>query len=298
MPKVASGKYKRHYAWVFTHNNYKRRDYRRYRLYVTLGQCRYIMWGKEVGDNGTKHLQDFVYFKDAKSFTTVAKLFKGAHIEAARTIGDAIEYCKKDGNWEEAGIAPHQGARRDLDIVRSLAALEGMGVVSRTANMQQIRVAEKYLEYNEPKRDWKPKVIWLWGASGCGKTRTAHEEVKEATGDDFYVKSTATKWWSGYDAHDGVIIDDFRKTWWKYDEMLRLLDRYACQVEVKGGHRQMRARVMYITSILHPNQVYDYNEAEPWAQLERRIDEVRLVLPVAPLGPDVEVESESEEEEM
>ena len=47
-------------------------------------------------------------------------------------------------------------------------------------------------------------------------------------------KPPNSKWWDNYAQEDVVIIDE-SYGWLPYCEMLRLLDRYPCQVETKGG---------------------------------------------------------------
>eukprot|EP00955_Chlamydomonas_euryale_P096662 365026-Chlamydomonas_euryale.AAC.1 len=53
-----------------------------------------------------------------------------------------------------------------------------------------------------------PEVRWYWGESGSGKTRAAHEWL----GPDTYTCMDNIKWFQGYDRHECVLIDDFRRT--------------------------------------------------------------------------------------
>ena len=136
-------------------------------------------------------------------------------------------------------------------------------------NLQQIRIAEKYLTYCEEPRNWVPNVYWLYGPSGAGKSKRAREICKE----DVYCKNNGTKWWDGYDNHEYVIIDDFRDSWWPITYMLALLDRYEFLVEYKGGYRQFRAKTIVVTSINHPDSMYA-NTGECRNQLARRLTSV------------------------
>lgn len=252
----------------FTINNYTLDDF------FTLGavDCQYLIVGAEVGASGTPHLQGYIEFKKATRFTTARKLLGGrAHIEIRKGPQEkAIDYCKKDGDWTERGERKIQGDRVDLDRVRELAHEGGMRAVSAYSNLQQIHVAEKYLTYNEEKRDWKPTVTWIWGPTGTGKSRKAREMLADV---DYYTKNDGAKWWPGYDAHEAVIIDDFRDSWFTLTEMLSLLDRYEKVVEFKGGYRQFLARQIIVTSAFPPRQCYK-NTGEAIEQLIRRIDTV------------------------
>jgi hypothetical protein len=80
-----------------------------------------------------------------------------------------------------------------------------------------------------------------------------------------------TKWFQGYDAHEELVLDDFRAGNMKFNYLLKLIDRYQLRVETKGGYRQILAKTIYISSIQHPKEVYNLPD-EPIAQLLRRID--------------------------
>ena len=84
--------------------------------------------------------------------------------------------------------------------------------------------------------------------------------------------STA-RWWDGYDAHENVIIDDMRKDFCKFHELLRYLHEHPFHVETKGGTRQFLARNIVITSCYSPDQLFETRE--DINQLLRRIDEIR-----------------------
>lgn len=81
-------------AWVFTWNNYTEEDV----LYLTTGlsKDRYL-FGEEVGNSGTPHLQGVVYFKSPRSFKSVRKFFKNNHIEPCKNWKASLNYCSKDG---------------------------------------------------------------------------------------------------------------------------------------------------------------------------------------------------------
>lgn len=247
---------------------------------------KYGVIGKEIcPKTGKEHMQCYFEFEKKKTQTGIKKLFgdNGIHIEARSkdsTAKQASDYCKKDGKWVEWGEISHQGERKDLVDVRRLAMEGGMRRVleqEKVPNLQQIRVAEKYLQYCEKARHWKPVVTWLWGASGVGKSRKAREMCK---GGRYFTKNTANKWWDGYDGEEIIIIDDFRDDWWPMTYMLALLDRYEMKVEIKGGCRQILATDIIITSIKPPERMYLTSD-EDIAQLTRRVDVVEEVSKLA-----------------
>lgn len=268
--------------FVWTLNNYTEEENQN-----VIDWCRdntvYTIIGREVGAEGTPHLQGYTELKKKTRFTTIKGIFTRAHIEPRKgTQQEALTYCKKEKNFIEIGEPRKQGARVDLDKVRTIALDEGMRAVTARFNLQQIKVAEKYLQYNEEAREFKPNVIWLWGPTGSGKSRRA----RELCDDDVFTKNSGNKWWDGYDSHASIIIDDFRPSWWDLTYMLALLDRYPMYVEIKGGGRQMLARTMIVTSAFPPEKCYT-NTGEAITQLIRRIDEIHYVGPAVPDVPEV-----------
>lgn len=268
--------------FCFTLNNYTLEE--ELDLLCTGLPITYIIYGYEIGENGTPHLQGYCELNHKMRTRTIKKLglgFERMHIENRKgKQSEAINYCKKDNNWIEYGNPKTlvQGQRRDLDDVRLAASKYGMKEVSTWANLQEIRVAEKYLQYNEPKRTWKPQVTWLYGPTGTGKSKYAHETMPDA-----YCKSDSTKWWDGYDGQEDVILDDYRGDWMKLSELLTLIDRYERRIEYKGGSRQFLAKRIIITSCKSPRDCYNVAD-ENIDQLMRRIDVIKE------LGPGSQVE--------
>lgn len=250
----------------------------------------YAIIGCEVGDQGTFHWQGYFELARAIRMTTLLKLKFKWHLEARRgSQKQANDYCMKDANFVTFGVMKEQGARADLDEVRQEALDGGMRAVTRHRNCQQIRVAEKFLTYNDTHREWETNVIYIHGPSGIGKSRLAREIVdKHGYKDDCYVKNTATRFWDGYDGHKAVIIDDFRDSWWPMDYTLGLLDRYAFQVEVKGGSRAFKPFLIVITCTRPPHWHYR-NSGECLIQFSRRISEVIDLTPACDTSSVTEV---------
>ncbi|AMB43004.1 putative Rep protein [Circovirus-like genome DHCV-4] len=282
--------------WCFTVNNYTYDDYKVCQELSVM--CQYVVIGKEVAETGTKHLQCYVYFENAKSFSKMKKLLPNqAHIEkAGGTPQDASNYCKKGEQpkdewkalkhmgpqwglnadfWEHGSLPQPSGTRNDLKEIREMLA-QGKGmrdVIEVATSYQSMKSAELILKYKERKRNWKPKVIWLWGRSGIGKTRAVYEECP-----NIYRKSNNSgKWWDGYDAHENVLIDDVKDTSEEfYSMLLEILDRYDVRVQTKGATREFLAKTIYLTSLEDPRIMYRSFPEEGY-ELYRRIDEIRHV---------------------
>lgn len=262
----------RNRAFIFVVNNPTELD--EAEVNVLAEESQYTIFGREKGDEGTPHLQGYVYFKDAKTFESVRKKISRAHIEPAK--GSPVQnqaYCSKQGDFVEFGVIPKQGKRNDIEqVVGQLREGANMrGIVDTARSVQSVKMAEIWLKYNETPRTWKPEVRWYHGSTGSGKTRAAREWL----GEDIYTCLDSIKWFEGYDQHENVLIDDFRKDFCKFHQLLKLLDRYDYKVETKGGSRQLLAKKIAITAPFGPDHIYD--NREDVQQLIRRIDEVILV---------------------
>jgi len=257
-------------AYCFTINNPLTADEEQVTLLKDIAG--YLIVGRETGENGTEHLQGYIYCKEAITFSSLKKKITRAHIEVSKgSPMDNSVYCQKDGNiFIEFGKLPKQGARTDIQrTVETLKEGANMRAISNSANNYQcIKMAEVWLKYNEEPRDWKPEVRWYHGPTGVGKTKSAREWL----GDDIYTCLDSIKWFEGYDSHENVLIDDFRKDFCKFHQLLKLLDRYEYKVETKGGSRQFVAKKIAITSPYPPQYVYEIREDVN--QLVRRIDSI------------------------
>lgn len=255
------------YNFVFTINNYLQEDID---LLDKL-DCQYLIYGKEIGESGTPHLQGYCELLKQERFSAVKKWLPRAHIEIRKGKQEqAIVYCMKEDKkpYQRGTPRMKQGTRTDLDFARELAIDQGMRAVTATCNYQQIKVAEKYLSYNEEPRDWPIEVIWITGPPGCGKSRLAHEMCPDA-----YWKDSSI-WWDGYDGHEDVILDDYRDSWWDLDYTLRVLQTLPFLIQFKGGYRQLRGRKFIITSVKEPMDCYAALIGEPHAQFLRRIHQI------------------------
>jgi len=113
-------------CWCFTLNNWTGPDVVRLSGLVEAGHAVYVVFGREVGESGTPHLQGFVKFASRQRFTQAKEFIGGnSHVEVARALQRAVEYCKKDGDFEEFGVMEFPGKRNDLrDLMNTIDAGE------------------------------------------------------------------------------------------------------------------------------------------------------------------------------
>jgi len=271
-----------HKSFTFTVNNYKEEDIK---LFTEL-ECSYLCFGKEVGKkNKVPHLQGYVIFKKPYKLGGLKKIHGKAHWEIAKgTYEQNRKYCGKDGLFTEIDNRK-QGFRSDLASACNIIKNKGMAALIEDAPETFVKYHNglgKLAMMYQKSRDFKPKVTWIWGKTGVGKTREVVEKEK-----DLWISNKDLKWWDGYENQEAVLFDDFRKDFCTFHELLRIIDRYSYDVQIKGGFRKFNSKRIYITSCYHPSKVYETREDV--AQLLRRIDVITEKTPICSVTEVTEV---------
>lgn len=255
-------------SWTFTLNNYVDSDEK---LFQDI-ECTYIVYGREIGKSGTPHLQGFVRFKYGKRFAGMQKLHPRAHWEPAKDIEAATNYCMKDKDYFIKDNR-NPGFRTDiqavLDLIEEKKTLREIAVECPREIIKYHNGIQKLLTlYQEPRND-KPQVYWLYGPTGTGKTRYVYDRHKN---ESIWTCMNDLKNWEGYEQQDVILLDDFRKNYCTFGQLLRYLDRYPLLCNIKYGSGQINSKYMYITCPYHPQDVYETREDVN--QLIRRIDKI------------------------
>ncbi len=243
--------------FTFTRNNYNNT------VFEDTLVCRYICYGKEVGKEGTPHLQGVVLFQNPRSLASVRKLFNGCHIETARSAVHAIEYCKKEGDFTERGDPPMtdiQKGKKGKEYWDEQLILIKSGMINLVDSKLQITMPRNldYIWNKERAKillaDTTQKHQWYYGKTNSGKSRKARTDHPNA-----YLKVADTKWWDGYIDQEVVIIEDFDKYHIKQSYNLKIwADRYPFPAEMKGqGQVNIRPGLIIVTSNYHPRDIWE-----------------------------------------
>ncbi|AXH77959.1 MAG: putative viral replication protein [Circoviridae sp.] len=94
-------KIKKSRAFSWTLNNYTDSGHTNTVNTLENTECEYII-GKEIGSNGTPHLQGYTWFKNARSFEQVKNILGNDKIHIEKSKGNKrqnFDYCIKDGNY-------------------------------------------------------------------------------------------------------------------------------------------------------------------------------------------------------
>lgn len=279
-------------GWCFTINNPGEGDAEALEYCFEESQARYLIFQKEKGEKETIHYQGYFFFETIKSLKQCKEISSTAHWEIAKgTPYQNKQYCSKKDTWLEGpyefGELPEKGKRTDLLAVKeALDRGDSMDQISEDHFAAYCRYARGFKEYrllHHPHRNWEMYIEVIWGPSGVGKSRSCQDEYPEA-----YWKSKNSglqQFWDGYNGEETIIIDEFYG-WLSWDYLLRLLDRYPLNLDIKHGTVPISAKKIIITSNTHPKDWYDLvrlrkpewdtfqKDGTPFNPLQRRIHKI------------------------
>jgi hypothetical protein len=232
--------------FAFTLNNYTDDDITKIGSLVDDSTCTYLCYGKEVGEQGTPHLQGYIQFASRIRLTT-AKTRMGIsrlHLEPCRgSDEDNRNYCSKDGDFIEFGVSvaiarQRVGGQCDYQALiqqiqdGTIASLRDIPVAFPKLWLKHHTAIEKtYFMFRKPEarpyygpfrwsveHDWNTS-LHLWGAAGIGKTAYARTLLPKAL---FVSHIDQLK---AYNADfDGIIFDDMAFLHLPREAQIHLLD--------------------------------------------------------------------------
>ncbi len=250
--------------WCFTINNYHNGEIsttgtsvmlEHVRSVLSNDKVRYAIFGKEVGEQGTPHLQGYISFKSQQRFSALKKAFPTAHLEVAQgNEQQNYEYCSKQGDYEEFGKRSESGRRNDIHEATTMIK-EGKSLKAVAEECSEV-----FVKYGRGLRDLKlildspyshetVRGVWIWGPPGSGKSHAARDYDP-----DCFLKPQ-NKWFDGYNGQKTILLDDldtptlghYLKIW---------SDKYACTGETKGGTINLRHTKFIVTSNYTPDELW------------------------------------------
>lgn len=259
--------------------------------YEKWSNCKAIIFEKEVGEQGTPHIQGYFEMNARITLPSLKQLppLERAHLEVARgTRPDNYAYCSKTGDdvyeWHasDVDIDANRDTRNQWDIIKRM--------IIDHSSFNEIRDAypETALRYESGLRKWihescqeelqeydgslKEKNLWIYGDAGIGKSRWCWDQQGSK------YNKPCNKWWDGYDNESIVIIEDMDPT--KASMLSHHLkiwgDRYPFTAEIKGGALAVQPTYkLYVTSNYSPDECFQ--NPQDLAAIRRRFKVVHWV---------------------
>lgn len=261
-------------GWCFTLNNYVDDDIQ----HLANVECQYLVYGKERGSGrGTEHLQGYIHFGSEKTLRG-CKLLLGPryHLEPRLgTISQAVDYCKKDGDFTERGRVQGRATTTTKDAIWS-----DLIRLAEAGKMQEVKEAypRHFIQYNKTLmsiRAYKSTPLqgelkheWWYGPTGTGKSKKLWDTYPE-----HYAKPL-NKWWDGYQGQAVVAIEEWEpKNECTASKLKIWADRYPFPAEIKGGNlERVRPEMIIVTSNYTIEQCFP--RPEDYLPLKRRFKEV------------------------
>lgn len=225
-------------------------------------------------DTGRLHYQGYLHFTRSVRMSYVKRLpcfDQTVHLEVARgSVASNVAYCTKEdtrlaGPWSYGEVPEEQRSRVDLIEFRE-AARQRVVTTKRDIIEEFPMVLAKYPKFVDTVLDvyndlssieFRPKyVFWVHGSPGTGKSRLAREYFSRISV-PYYDLSLGTGtqgsvWFDGLGDEPALLVDDLQENQLSNGLLLRLLDRFPCRLQQKGGMRNHYFTYVFITSNLSP----------------------------------------------
>nr|WAE42766.1 MAG: replication associated protein [Cressdnaviricota sp.] len=231
----------------------------------------------------TPHLQGYLELNSSRQLTWMKMRLPRAHLEKRKgTQTQALIYCLKevlnpsDNNkgmtigfhnltnlWDlkekllSLTSKPVKVVTREVllhfqKMMKNGAKLADLADYDFPVFLSKLRQLHDYKLLITPPRDYNidKEIVVVYGASGTGKSRWAHDTYPNA-----YSK-TNTEWWDLYDNHETVIWDEFDGSACDYKTFLKVMDRYPLLCPVKGSFVQLTCNRIILISNYRPSAWY------------------------------------------
>ena len=290
------------YSWFCVFNNPAEHGYEGspqdvcHRLrddWIEASESRTGAWAYCISADGLHHVHMVLEDDKAMRFSTIKKSYAhGMHFEPTKgTKKQADDYINKRAGFEEKGesieyicyhgeIKGRQGQRSDIrnifDRLKSGETPNDILADTPTAYLKRDVLKSMYMDMrsnNTPLlRDLK--VFWHFGSTGSGKSYSGVKLANEVGEKNiFFLTVYGSGQFDKYMGQKILWMDDFRGQI-PFDYLLRLLDKYKCELQCRFSNSVALWDEVHITSPLMPSEVYTKDSLKQYddiRQLLRRI---------------------------
>lgn len=243
---------------------------------LKLKNLNYIIGCKEEAPlTGHEHIHLYCQFTNTQRLSL--KKCCGAHVEKCfGTPEQNVEYIKKEGNIIIEQGELKSSVKTQFPTIREVEKMtpdERKDLPIQYYNIvQKINIKDQNkLKASEAKKEIT--VIYYWGKSGVGKTKTALKYISEYCGDEYNEVKYINGFWIGVTEDCQVALyDDFRDSHMKPSEFINFIDYNIHNLNIKGGSIKNKYRHIFITSIQSPHEIYKNCPEEFKEQWLRRME--------------------------
>lgn len=274
MPSNDNSRFRR---FCFTWNNYPLDAEEQLRCFFERKHGVYLVFGREVGESGTPHLQGYIHLAHAITFRALKSALPALHFERARGSGQQNrDYCTKDSDFVEIGSLPAEkgdaGKEAWSTILRKAEEGDWAWIKNQYPRVW-IHSYQKLQSLRRPNLGVVNEIVneWWYGETGTGKSRLAWEKY----GAICYQKML-NKWWDGYDNEPVVVIEEWSPKNEVTASALKIwADRYPFAAQIKGGVLQKirPAKIIVISNYRLSDCFPDSRDREP---VQRRFKEIEF----------------------
>lgn len=251
----------------------------------------------EIGAEGTFHTHIYIEAENAIKFQTIKKMFYHAHIESVKgTAQQNRDYIRKEGkylntdkketnlsdtfeewgemslerksqkNQSEQVVEMIKNGASDIEIIEAFPS-----AFSKLPHIERTR--QKFLEERFKTEFRKVEVVYIWGSTGVGKTRSVMEGFGYA---NVYKVTNYQHPFDNYNGQDVILFDEFRSSL-PLKDMLQYIDGYPCMLPARYSDKVACFTKVFIVSNISFEKQYpnvQAEEPESWNAFTRRIDRV------------------------
>lgn len=242
---------------------------------ITVDESRvsYVCYANEIcPSTGAHHVQGYVEWtgtlSPAQKRAALGQPAEGNFVGFLIAHGTLIEnqaYCSKEGRGlVQLGVPREPGKPRELKELQA-AVRKGISVEKLVREDEKygsafVRSYRGLREYANVMHDSNalramPHVAIHIGPGGCGKTSLARTLCiqsgwRYAAVDDIDGNG-GNGWFNSYTDHEALIFDNVGRDWkFSYNFLMRICDRYNCNVPTKGGFVNLKnLKAIFFTSV-------------------------------------------------